>query len=405
MNIAFLAKEYPPYGLNFASALFYPKLAQALVAKGHRVHIVSQAVKGKEEYVSEDGVHVHRVGPHPKHGSALSRGAYLVSAWLKLRELIKQQHIHIVDAPVTFGEGFFPSLWKEVPLILQAFAFSDMFLQTRSYGSPLERLSLRISAYLEKVSLMRADRVVANSLQTYHYLTEQMGLPTQKVALVREARIDLDQFRFTPSDIRHRWGIPAWAPLVLYVGWLQARKGVHVLCEALPHVTSCFPEAVFVLLGRDTQTAPKSGSFRRYVESRAVATGVTHNMRIIGDFLSQEELVKLYSACDLLVSPSLSETFGWPVIEAMACGRPVVATATGIAPELEGASPVFLVVPPGDPKALAQGIIKVLSIPKEERERLAAGHRRIVEERFSFDRMVDEILNVYEEAIAEHTRQ
>lgn len=404
MNIAYLAKEYPPYGLSFSPARFYADLAEALVAKGHQVHVVSQAVRGNEDYIDDAGVHIHRVGPRPKAGSASTRLIYNFNAWRKLRELTRQHNIEIVDTQVTFAEGFFPSLRKQVPLVLQTHSWSDMFLRTKSYDSPLELLSLKVSAYLENISLRRADRIIANSHQSWCYVIEQ-GIPRERVILIPLTKVTLRDFRFLPSDIRARLGIPRDAALILYVGWLQARKGLHILAQALPQVLARCSGAFFVFLGRDTLSAPGGGSFKQFLLSCALKSGASMNVKIIEDFLPDEDLVRLYSACDVFVLPSLSESFGAPVIEAMACGRAVIATATGIAPELEGASPVFLVVPPGDPGALAQAIVKVLSIPREEREALAAGHRQIVEERFSFERMVDEILRVYAEVIAERERK
>jgi len=400
MNIAYLAKEYPPYGLSFSPARFYADLAEALVAKGHQVHVVSQAVRGDEDYIDDAGVHIHRVGPRPKAGSVPTRFIHSFNAWRKLRELIKQHDIEIVDTQVTFAEGFFASLRKQVPLVLQTHSWSDMFLRTKSYDSPLELLSLKVSAYLENISLRRADRIIANSHQSWCYIIEQ-GIPRERVVLIPLTKMNLHDFRFLPSDVRGRLGIPRDATLILYVGWLQARKGVHILCDAVPEVVSRFPSSVFLLLGGDTSSAPRGGSFVRYIQDQTAQCGVSKNVRILHEPIFGDELVQLYSACDLFVLPSLYESFGWPVVEAMACGRAVVATATGIAPELEGASPAYLVVPPGDREALAQAIVKVLSIPREEREALAAGHRQIVEERFSFERMVDEIQRVYAEVIAE----
>lgn len=403
MRIAYLSKEYPPYGLNFASALFYPKLAGALSQRGHEVHIISQAVKGKEEHV-EEGIYIHRVGPPPKTGSGVTRMRYNLSAWLKLRELVDKYAIEVVDAPITFGEGFMYSFRKQTPLVLQTFAFSDMFLKTKSYNGASERLSFMLSSYLESISLKRADKIIANSPQTYRYLIEEKKITDERVRLVWESRIDLEKFKFTPSDIRAKLGVPSESPLILYVSWLQARKGVHILCDAVPQVIKHLPQALFVLLGRDTDSAPGGGSFKQYIFNSARRLGFLSNIRIIDDFIPEAELIQLYSACDVFVLPSLSETFGWPLIEAMACGRPVVATATGIAPEFDGISRALVVAPPGEPEALAQAIIKLLSIPKEEREHLAASHRQIVEERFSFQRMVDSILSVYEQAIAEYHR-
>lgn len=398
MKIGYLSKEYPPNGLNFASAIFYPPLAADLSQAGHEVHVICQGDHVSDE-TGGDGVHVHRVGPAPRSGSPLVRMHYNLSAWRKLRELAGRNGIDVVDAPVTFGEAFLWSLWKRAPLVVQTFAFSDMFLQTGSYGSAAERVSYRVSAWMENISLRRADRIVANSPQTRRYLVEEKGLPADRVSTVWEARIDLERFRFTPSDIRAEMGIPADARLVLYVGWLQARKGTHILSRAIPRVVGQLPGTVFLLLGRDTTSAPDGGSFKEYLLNSARRDGCSANVRIVDSFIPEEKLVQLYSACDVLVLPSLSETFGWPVVEAMACGRPVVATATGIAPELFGTSGAMQVVPPGDSDALAGAMVDLLSLPAKERERLAAGHRRIVKDRFSFPRMVESYASIYESVI------
>lgn len=335
----------------------------------------------------------------------MRRALYSLNAWRELRGLAKQERVDIVDASVFLGEGFLCGTWKQAPVVLQTHAFSEMFLSTKSYRSLVEMASFLLSALLEDMSLRRADRIIATSPDTYRYVVERKGIPKDRVSLIWDSRIDLDKYRFTPSDIRTSLGTSTEALLVLYVGWLQARKGLHILAQALPQILAHVPSAVFVFLGRDTLTAPGGGSFKQFLLSCAHKNGISTNVKIIEDFLPEQDLVRLYSACDVFVLPSLSETFGSPVIEAMACGRAVVATATGIAPELEGVSPAYVVVPPGDPEALAQAIVKVLSIPREEREALAAGHRQMVEERFSFERMVDQILRVYAEVIAERGRK
>jgi glycosyltransferase involved in cell wall biosynthesis len=402
MRIVYLSKEYPPYGLNFASALFYPKLAKALVKRGHEVYVVSQAVNGKECY-EDQGVVVYRVGPTPRYGSGITRMMYNSSAWLKLRELIKKNRIDLVDAPVTFAEGFIYSIFKQTPLVLQTFAFSDMFIETKSYNRFGELVSFWISSYLEDISLKRADKIIANSSVTYDYLVKRKRVSPEKIELILEARIDLDIFRFRKSDIRKRLGIPSNSPLILYVGWLQARKGPHILLKAIPYVLRHFPSALFVYLGRDTNTALKGQSFKKYILETSKQHGFLENVVIIEDFLSTDELVELYSACDVFVLPSLSETFGWPTIEAMACGKPVVATRTGIASELEGLTPGLKVVRPGDAQSLAKAIVEFLTQDSTHKREASLINRRIVEEKFSFEKMVEQIISVYKECIGRKT--
>jgi glycosyltransferase involved in cell wall biosynthesis len=113
------------------------------------------------------------------------------------------------------------------------------------------------------------------------------------------------------------------------------------------------------------------------------------------DFMATPELVKLYSACDLFVLPSLEESFGLVTIEAMACGRPVVVSATGIAPELGLDGTNGVVVPVGDGKALADAIVKMLLMSPQQKFEVSRRNRSIVEERFSLERFGENMLAVY----------
>ncbi|MGD6805672.1 MAG: glycosyltransferase family 4 protein [Candidatus Bathyarchaeia archaeon] len=395
MRIAYLSKEYPPCGLNFASALFYPKLAEALVKKGHEVFVISQAIRSNEQ-IDSGGVRVYRVGPSAKAGSSTTRMRYSISEWLTLRKIIKKHQIDIVDAPVCFGEAFFYSLFKKTPLVLQTFAFSDMFIRTGSYSGLSGYLSLKISSGMEHASLKRADRIIANSPATYDYLVNEAKLPKQKIETIWEARIDFDIFKYVASGIRERLNIPSDVKLVLYVGWLQARKGIHVLLRAIPEILKEHPEAFFVFAGRDTYTAPDGGSYLAYIERIAKAEGFWGKIKIFTEFFSTEDLVKLYSACDVFVFPSLSETFGWPIVEAMACQRPVVTTSTGIAPALEGLSSGLELVMPDSSQEFAEAVKKMLNGSSNFKETVGLTNRKIVQETFDFDRMSEQVLRVYE---------
>jgi glycosyltransferase involved in cell wall biosynthesis len=401
MKIALLHRYYPPHGLRFSTTHFYATLAKALAMKGHEVHVIAQGTGRGRDFVDSNGVYVHEISTLPwrKDIPFLSHFIYLFNAWRKLRTLIKQYHIKVVDAYVFSAHGFFPSLFKQIPLVLQVHAWSEMFLKTKNYSKLLQFLGLKATAYMENFSLKRADKIIVTSPQTYKYFIEEKGFSEDKITMVWDSRIDLNKFRFVPSDIRSRYDLPSDANVVLYVGTLDFRKGIHILAKAMPKVIKHFPNTFFVLVGKDTSTAPGGNSFKQYLLSYTRRNDITENIRIIEEFLSEEDLVKLYSTCDVFVLPSLWEGASMTIPEAMACNRPVVATETGNAVALKGASPVLKVVPIGDSKTLAQAIVEILSIPKEEREQLATFHRHIVEERFSFEQMIDQILSVYKEAI------
>ncbi len=148
MKIAFIAKEYPPYGnLRVATAIFYPKLARALVERGHEVYVITQSPNGVgREYQNQDGVHVHEVGPAPKLGSPWRRMLFSFNAALEARNLVKRHNVQLVDAMVIGAESFFYAIIKSAPLVLETFAFGDMLLETGTYRSNFERLSWKISA-------------------------------------------------------------------------------------------------------------------------------------------------------------------------------------------------------------------------------------------------------------------
>jgi glycosyltransferase involved in cell wall biosynthesis len=184
----------------------------------------------------------------------------------------------------------------------------------------------------------------------------------------------------------------------MFVGRLEARKGVHVLCRSIPAVIGSFPSIRFVMVGRDTNTAPDSGSMKTFITEYSRKSGFEGNLIFI-DRLSQDELIELYSACDLLVSPSIHESFGLVTLEAMACGKAVVATSTGLVPELKLAGAAVIVVSPGSADELADAVVKALSFDSEERDAAARVNRQLVESEFSLPQWVDRVVDVYQKAV------
>ena len=177
---------------------------------------------------------------------------------------------------------------------------------------------------------------------------------------------------------------------------MEARKGLHILCQSIPHIIQKMPSVKFLLIGRDTNSSPLGGSFKDYVINKAHEQGFVNNLVFI-DFLPEDELIRLYSACDVFVFPSLHESFGLPVIEAMACGKPVVTTPTGIAPELEPfALQGLQIVSIGDAEGLAHAIITILSFKEEDKRQIASKNRMVIEEEFSLQVWVNRMTEVYQ---------
>jgi glycosyltransferase involved in cell wall biosynthesis len=210
-----------------------------------------------------------------------------------------------------------------------------------------------------------ADRVIVNSRAA---LEEECaaGMPADRlvhvpngVALEASAVVD-----------RAALGLPD-GPLVLAVGRLEAVKGHRVLLDAWPIVSRAVPDASLVLLGE--------GVRRGALESQARRLGVSSRVRFLG---FRGPALPYVAACAVFVQPSLSEGMPNSVLEAMAAGKPIVASRVGGIPEMLVDGENGLLVPPGDTAALAMGLTRLLEDPPF-RERLGAAARARAERDFS----------------------
>ncbi len=177
--------------------------------------------------------------------------------------------------------------------------------------------------------------------------------------------------------------------LVLFVGRLVYYKGVAHLLDAMQEV-----EASLLLLG--------TGPLRGELEAAARARGLSGRVHFVSR-AEEEEMAAYYHACDILVLPSTarSEAFGLVILEAMACGKPVVSTELGTGTSyanLDGQT--GLVVPPGDTRALADAMKRLLGDAALREEMGARGRERVRRE-FALSDMLDEVAEIYAEVMQE----
>jgi glycosyltransferase involved in cell wall biosynthesis len=307
--------------------------------------------------------------------------------------LIRTRHIQLVDAPDWSAEGLFYSLRKETPLVITAVGSTDDPISTSSTVRQLT--TQRILAYFAALTVRRADKIISISRDSYLAVVRRFGVSASKVVMI-PIGIDTQKFRYTSSDIRRRLGISVNDQMVLHVARLEARNGSAYLCDAIPHVIRRFPNAKFVLVGKSTKTAPGGVDFVEYVLDKAASGGFRDRLLWI-NFLPEDELVRLYSACDVCVYPALTSTYGLSVVEAMACSKPVVATSVGVTAELaDEDTPGLTAVSIKDSGDLAEAIVGYLELSQEQREKIGVANRRLIESKLSISGWVDQVLGVYE---------
>jgi glycosyltransferase involved in cell wall biosynthesis len=173
-------------------------------------------------------------------------------------------------------------------------------------------------------------------------------------------------------------------PIALTLARLDSQKGLPYLLRAAAEL----PAVQFVLAGE--------GGERPALEAEIRALGLEDRVRLLGH---RHDAAALLGACDVFVLPSLFEGLPVSVLEAMAAGRPVVATAVVGTTEAVVDGVTGLLVPPRDPAALARAISRLLEDPELARRLGAAGRAR-VEERFSADAMAHRVSDLYDEILA-----
>jgi glycosyltransferase involved in cell wall biosynthesis len=227
------------------------------------------------------------------------------------------------------------------------------------------------------------DRYIAVSNEVKEHLCKDLRVPEKQVSVVLNG-IRTEAFSRTPdTSIRATLLDGTERPIVLTAARLHRQKGHIYLLEAAALV----PDALFILAG--------DGPERPVLEKRVSDLGLDARVRFLGQ---RQDLPKLLASCDLFVLPSLYEGLPLSVLEAMAAGKPVVATAIGGTDEAVIHGETGLLVPPQKPSELANAIRTMLS-DKDLAARLAeAGKARVVK-MFSSDAMLRGVMEIYEELL------
>lgn len=219
------------------------------------------------------------------------------------------------------------------------------------------------------------SRVCAVSADLARHLTRE-GFPPSRVQVVPNgidpgARPDPE----TGQRARLALGLDDQAFVIGTVGRLNAVKDLPTLFDAFERLLQGRPDATLVVVG--------DGPERAALERRAAAAG--DRIRFTGH---RGDVRALMAAFDVYVSSSVFEGVSLTILEAMAAGRPVVATRVGGTPEVVADGQTGLLVPPRDPLRLAEALLDLSASPQRARALGAAGRLRVCD-RFTFDRMVD----------------
>lgn len=238
-------------------------------------------------------------------------------------------------------------------------------------------------------SCRRAERVIAVSRATAHDLTHTLQVDPSRIDVIYEApaRSCFPRPREAFEALARELGIAAERPFVLFVGTLEPRKNLPLLFDVMVRVRREIDAQLVVVGG--------PGWLQESIVQAHEKSGLGAQARFVG-WQGEEGAAVLYSHAAALALPSIYEGFGLPLVEAMACGAPVVSSNAGPLPEIAGDAAVLL--NPHNPSAWADALLKVLSDPAHAAALRERGFRRAAQ--FSWEQCARETRDVYRRVLA-----
>lgn len=256
-----------------------------------------------------------------------------------------------------------------------------------SHGRTAENATVRLYHCLDERLMRSADRVVVVSDAMRRGLSARGFADERLVTVPNAVALPLRDDGSARRAARRALDLPERTPVLAAVGRLSAEKGQRVLVDAMIEVAHAAPDALLLLVG----DGPDDAALR----ARAAAVP-GHPIRFLG---YRADVTPVYDAADAIVLPSLSEGLPNVALEAMAHGRPVIASAVGGVPEVVDDGATGLLVPPGEPGPLARALIALLR-DDGLRAALGAAGRARVETRFSVAARAARILSLYDDLVS-----
>src|SRR5262245_54412118 len=305
-----------------------------------------------------------------------------------------------------FALGCLTETWLERPSLIVSthLHFGPLAQLARScFGTPYVLVAHGIDAWGLSIdsrlrSLEKANLVLAVSHYTRDRLINETGLDANRVKILPNT-FSQERFNIAPKSpqLLRRYGLQATTRVILTVGRLadtEGYKGYDKIIRALPTILHALPDVRYLLVGK--------GSDRPRIEKLIAEVGVQEAV-ILAGFIPDEELADHYNLCDIFAMPSQGEGFGIVYLEALACGKPVLAGNKDGSRDALADGELGLLVDPDDTAKIAAEIIRVLrrehSHPKIFHPELL---RRRVIELFGFEAFKHAVANLLGPFLGRH---
>jgi starch synthase len=396
LRAALFTREYPPnvYG---GAGVHVEYLSRELARK---VEVEVHCWGAQQS--DENNLHVRGAEPWAEisNGTDGKFKAALEALSLNLTQVKALSGVDVVHTHTWYAAmaGFWAKKLYNVPFVLTTHSLEPL----RGWKAEQLGSGYAMSSWIERTAMLDADAVIAVSNGTKQDILRVYPVPEERIHVIYNG-IDLDEYQKTANtSALESFGVDASVPYVLFVGRITRQKGVTHLVDAIRYLP---PDTQVVLCAGAPDTPELAAEMRQKVEEARA-----FNPRIvwIEKMVSKPEVIQLYSHAQVFCCPSVYEPFGIINLEAMACGAPVVASATGgilevvvenetgfLVPFEQDPNTSFPTKPDQFARDLAANLGALLADPERCRRFGAAGRKR-VEEHFSWTAIAARTIELYQ---------
>ncbi|MDQ2712417.1 MAG: glycosyltransferase family 4 protein [Acidobacteriota bacterium] len=395
MRAGLFTREYPPH--VYGGAGVHVEYLSRELAKKIEVEVHCWG----EQQADEGNLHVRGQQPWSEitNGTEGKFKAALEAFSLNLTQVKALSGIDVVHTHTWYVSmaGYLAKKLYNIPFVLTTHSLEPL----RAWKAEQLGSGYAMSSWMERTAILDADAVIAVSNGTKEDILRAYPLPEERVHVIYNG-IDLDEYqRKTSVSALEKYGVDLRSPYVLFVGRITRQKGVTHLVDAIQYL----PRDTQVVLCAGAPDTPEiAAEMRQKVEE---ARKYNPHVLWIEKMVSKPEVIELYSHARVFCCPSVYEPFGIINLEAMACGAPVVASATGGIKEVVVDRETGYLVPfEQDPmtsfpldserfaRDLASRLSELLADPEKCRRFGEAGRRR-VEQKFSWSAIADQTIDLY----------
>lgn len=360
------------------------QLVEALLRRGHKVTVVTRAEEsGPVKELFNIPIIRTRFAWLGFRESKITHSLFSLPA---LFRVLASGHFDLIHAhnPAAALPSILAARWFCLPLLLTMHG---------PWASVRQRAVIRwLARRIEHIALLGADHITADSHALLNELVAIHHLSRSKFTCIPNA-VDTTMFspeKMTQSAARRKLGLPAKGKVVLFTGRFVAEKGLPDLLEAASILLGKGEKFTLLLIG---------GGFDEHVVRDWLARhNGFRNHIIVKPYVAYENMPIAYIASDVFALPSLAEGMSRSLMEAVACGRPVIATDVGGNPEIVQRE-FGMLVPPRNPPALAEAI-HVLLADEKKRKKMGMAARAFAQKHLSIAARVRAFEKIYEKLVA-----